>query len=265
MKFVKFFLSCLILFNISIAHASQNLSSFIAKKDGKIIHSQGNIDERYPPFSTFKVTLALMGFDSGILTSKDSPKWSFKKDYEKNFPDWYTPATGIKNKWAEDHTPETFIKKSVLWYSHQITERLGKEKFAEYIGKFNYGNQDVSGTPGKDDGLTMSWLDTSLKISPREQVEFLEKLFANDSIASFDAKEKTREILARDEDWNGWKLYGKTGGGTGNRGWFVGWIEKDDVRIFFAHFIVNANPEKKSMGSLAKDMAKEILLTKVEN
>jgi beta-lactamase class D len=242
-------------------------SAFIAIDDKSVIKEVGSVNARHAPFSTFKVALSLMGFDSGFLTSKDAPKFAFKKEYEEKFPEWYNPAVGIKYHWDQDHTPATFMKNSVLWYSHRITEHLGKEKFAEYVRKFKYGNQDVSGTPRKDDSLYMSWLGSSLQISPQEQVEFLKKLFADDAIASKEAKELTRSVMDREEVWSGWKLYGKTGGGNGRNGWFVGWIEKGNERIIFAQYLdlddakidMKDIPEQKSIGLTAKEFARRNL------
>lgn len=99
-------------------------SAFIAKQGDKIIKEVGKSAERHAPFLTFKVVLALMGFDAGILESKSSPKWSFKKEYEDNFPSFVRKN---KPEWLGDHTPETFMAKSALWFSHRITERLRKE------------------------------------------------------------------------------------------------------------------------------------------
>ncbi len=249
MKFIKlttilFIAAGLNLTNIASAAKPKNLeknkvnSGFIAKEDNKIIKTIGNYEDRHSPFSTFKVALALMGFDSGILKSKDSPKWQFQEEYEKNFQSWYTRDKGLEYHWIQAHTPETFMKYSVVWFSHLITDRLGKEKFQNYVAKLKYGNMDVTGTPGKDDGLLNSWLATSLLISPLEEVEFLEKLLANKLEVSREAQEKTKEIMDRKEEWNGWKLYGKTGGGTGNNGWFIGWVEKDNRHIVFAQYLV---------------------------
>lgn len=243
------------------------ISGFIAKRDNQVIQVIGKYDDRHAPFSTFKVPLALMGFNEGILESKDSPKWAFKEEYEKNFQDWYTPEKGLEYGWCQDQTPETFIKYSAVWYSHQITERLGRGKFQEYVLKLNYGNMDVSGTPGKDDGLLNSWLGTSLQISPREQVEFFEKLCTNKLNLSQEAQEKTREIMDRNEEWDGWRLYGKTGAGVGDNGWFVGWIEKDGQRIIFAQYLDLADLTldwagisiQKSVGLTAKEVAKKNL------
>lgn len=242
-------------------------SGFIAKQGGVVIKTVGKFEERRAPFSTFKVPLALMGFDAGILENKDSPRWEFKEEYEKNLGDWYTPEQGKAYGWRQAHTPATFIKYSAVWYSHQITQRLGAEKFKAYVSSFHYGNSDVSGTPDKDDGLFQSWLGTSLEISPREQVEFLEKLLANRLPVSQEAHEKTREVMDRGEIWDGWKLYGKTGGGHANDGWFVGWIEKDGQHIIFAQYLDLDDPNldltgvtrQPSVGLTAKELIKREL------
>ena len=243
-------------------------SAFIVKQNGTVIKSIGPINERHAPFSTFKVALSLMGFDAGILQSKDKPKWTFKEEYEKNFQSWYTRDKGLEYNWCQDHTPATFMKNSVVWFSHQITQRLGAGKFQSYVSTLNYGNSDVSGTPGKDDGLCNSWLGTSLEISVREQVEFLEKLLANDLSISKDAQEKTKEIMDREEEWDGWKLYGKTGGGSHRNGWFIGWIEKGQHRIVFAQYLdledsginLTGLPAHKSVGLTAKEIIKREIL-----
>lgn len=240
-------------------------TAFIAKKNGKILQEKGNCDAQNPPCSTFKVALALMGFDAGILKDKDSPKWTFKKEYEAHFQSWYKPEMGVKYGWHGEHTPATYMQNSILWFSHQITQRLGKEKLQEYVNKLYYGNKDISGTPGQDDGLLNSWLETSLKISPREQVEFLEKMLNTSLDISKDAQIKTMEIMVKiDEngqpiEWKGWKLYGKTGGGTGCNRWFVGWIEKGEDKIVFAQYIglTKDTSEVRASAPRAIDAAKE--------
>src|ERR1700733_1977545 len=169
--------------------------ALMIKRDDAIIGKTGDCETQHSPFSTFKVVLALGGFDSGFLKTKDLPVIPYKKEYfegeyKKTLGDWYSPVLGKKHNWLMAQTPATFMKNSVVWFSHQITQNLGKEKFQEYVSKLNYGNQDVSGTLGKDDGLLNSWLGTSLKISVCEQVEFLEKLLANELDVSKEAQEK---------------------------------------------------------------------------
>jgi beta-lactamase class D len=130
---------------------------------------------------------------------------------------------------------------------------------------------DVSGNPGKNDGLTHAWLDSSLKISADEQVEFLKKLITNKLPVSKDAIEHTKNVMFLEELPSGWKLYGKSGSATHKNpdgsnkngktgfGWFVGFVEKNGQTYVFA---LNINDKQKATeyaGPRAKAMAKEIL------
>lgn len=145
------------------------------------------------------------------------------------------------------------------------------KKFQEYITKFDYGNQNLSGDKGQNNGLTNCWLSSSLQISSIEQIEFLEKLLDGQLPISQHANEMTRNILFVEEIQNGWKLYGKTGSGvllSADRtqkldiqhGWFIGWIEKADKRIIFSKHITDDKKEETFASLRAKADAKERLL-----
>ena len=98
----------------------------------------------------------------------------------------------------------------------------------------------MSGDKGKDNGLTHSWLSSSLEISPVEQVTFLQNLVNRQLPVSSKAYNITKRIIFVEELPNGWKLYGKTGSCAvmnetrtqklkdKHNEWFVGWIEKED-------------------------------------
>ena len=46
-----------------------------------------------------------------------------------------------------------WMKNSCVWYSQIITNKeLGLEKFRDYVTKFDYGNRDISGDKGKNNG-----------------------------------------------------------------------------------------------------------------
>lgn len=89
-------------------------------------------------------------------------------------------------------------------------------------------------------GLTTAWLSSSLKISLREQVGFIQKLVRGELPISSHAIRMTTSLLLLDELSGGWKLFGRTGHGTAANleiGWFVGWIQKDDDAFIFAYNI----------------------------
>ena len=240
-------------------------SCFIAKDDSVVIKCEGDCKIRYSPCSTFKIALALMGYDAGILKDEMHPVWPFKEGYDD-----------FRDAWKQDQTPKSWIKESCVWYSQVLTKHLGMKKFQNYVKKFNYGNTDLSGDKGQDNGLTNAWLSSSLEISPEEQVIFLEKLLSNKLPVSSHAQTMTRNIVYVEDLPHGWKLYGKTGSGyvlnedrTQNReikhGWFIGWIAKGDKKIIFVNHIVDDKKEEKHAGPRAKEQVKQKLLQLIEH
>jgi beta-lactamase class D len=220
---------------------------------GVILKQEGECDRRAPPASTFKIPIALMGYDAGFLKDENNPKLPFKKGY----PDWI-------ESWRTDTDPAAWMKNSVVWYSQQVTQALGKEKFESYVTDFGYGNADVSGDKGKDNGLTRSWLSSSLRISPLEQIDFLTKVVTRKLPVSAHAYEMTEAILTEYELPDGWIVRGKTGAGfavnadgTPNRqkpiGWYVGWASKDGRIVVFARLKENSEPQKMSPGFGTRD------------
>ena len=247
------------LFSLS-GFAAENC--FIAKENGRIVKQIGQCDQRLSPCSSFKVPIALMGFDAGILKSSTQPKMKFTEAIRLSNASSYDPVKyPFQRFWMRDQTPTSWMKYSVVWYSQEVTKKLGMEKFKNYLDKFDYGNKDVSGTPGKNDGLTESWLVNSLKISSLEQVNFIEKLGNRTLPVSKKAQENTIKIMALENVGDDWKLYGKTGSGP-QVGRFVGWVEKGHRRIYFAQDVV----EEKSFhaglagGRIAKELAKDNLI-----
>lgn len=155
------------------------------------------------------------------------------------------------------------MQDSVVWFSQRATEQLGSERFAAYVDSFNYGNEDISGDRGKGNGLTNSWLSSSLQISPAEQVVFLTHMVEGKLPVSASAIEQTKALMDNGEQPGGWRIYGKTGAGMpfgSNRellkgqpfGWYVGWAEKEDRTVVFARLIrFSARPES-SPGAIAR-------------
>lgn len=209
-------------------------------------------DERRTPASSFKVPLALIGFDSGILQDGDRPAWPYREEYAA----W-------DELWKRTTTPPSWMRDSVVWYSQELTRRLGAARFKEYVDRLDYGNRDISGQPGRGDGLTTAWLSSSLRISATEQAAFIRRLVRRELKVSPAAIERTMAIMpSRDVD--GWRISGKTG--TGNRrnadgtndrnrqvGWFVGWATRDGRTLVFARLVEDEKPEQVRAGWRARD------------
>ncbi|WP_347985879.1 class D beta-lactamase [Methylomonas sp. AM2-LC] len=222
------------------------------------IIQEGQCDEQVTPASTFKLVLSLIGFDSGYLINKDTPALPYLASY----------AAEIES-WKQTTTPSLWMANSVVWYSQQLTQWLGQKQFTYYVNQFQYGNQDLSGDAGKNNGLTHAWLSSSLKISPLEQLSFLKKLVTRQLKVSDTAYEQTEQLTLITTLDNGWEIHGKTGSGrfpslpenstnAVNLGWFIGWAIKDAKVIIFVHNLIQDNEHPPvSAGMTAK---KEMML-----
>lgn len=221
---------------------------------GAVLVEEGDCRTRVTPASTFKVPLAVMGFDAGFLNDADYPVLA----YHDGDPDW-----GGAN-WRRDTNPADWLRYSVVWYSQRITHALGFEALTAYADAFGYGNADLSGDPGFDNGLDRAWIASSLQVSPYEQVRFLRALVLNALPVRDDAMSHAREIVeVRQAD--GWMVHGKTGAAYPRRadrsfdyarawGWYVGWAEKDGQTLVFARLTQAREKTKASPGVLARDV-----------
>lgn len=240
--------------------ATQDCFILTHLSDGKILKAEGDCVTRHSPASTFKIPLSLMGFDSDIFQSTTSPTWPYHEKYNA----WIATQQQALN-------PSTWMQYSAVWYSQELTIKLGDKKFKNYMDAFGYGNGDISGDPGKNNGLTHSWLGSSLEISPKEQIAFISKILKNQLPISQKAYTLTQEILFREQLSNGWNLYGKTGtvfkAGQHIGGWFVGWVNKGNDTLVFAQYITIPDdtikePQKEMEygGPRAREMVKKQLL-----
>lgn len=208
----------------------------------KAILTEGDLcDTAASPNSTFKIPLALMGYDANILKTMSKPLWPYDPKKHANRP-----------VCQQALTPSTWLAHSCIWFSQQITEQLGAEKFAQYTADFNYGNKDVSGDAEKSNGLMQAWLDSSLQISPTQQLQFLSKLVHSELPVSQSAQSYTRSILYLDDSPAGYNVYAKTGTGA-DHSWFVGWYEHREVGThIFVYYLARSDQQPKVTSAMAK-------------
>ena len=219
----------------------------------QVLHQAGDCSSRVTPASTFKIALAVMGFDAGVLQDAHSPRMAF----QEGFPDW-----GGYN-WRQPTDPERWMKYSVVWFSRQITPLLGIADLTDYAASFGYGNANFSGDYAQSNGLDRAWMSSSLKISPREQVGFLSRMINGGLAVSPQAIEKTVEIVEFADTKDGWRIWGKSGTAyprqdTGSFdyakgwGWFVGWATRGETTVVFAHLLKDNQRHEASPGVRAK-------------
>lgn len=238
---------------------------FLVKKNNNVIKQEGDCKSRYAPCSTFKIAISLMGYEEKLLIDENNPELPFKEGY-----------TNLLDVWKQAHNPLKWMKNSCVWYSQILTKKLGMNKLKDYIEKFSYGNQDLSGDEGKNNGLTNAWLSSSLEISSEEQAVFLQSLLENNLPVRIESHEMTRNILFLEELPGGWKLYGKTGSGVQlskdrmrkldlQHGWFLGWIQKNGRSIIFVNHITDDSKQDTYASLRAKAEAKEKLIKLIQD
>ncbi|MCB0815127.1 MAG: class D beta-lactamase, partial [Flavobacteriales bacterium] len=123
-----------------------------------------------------------------------------------------------------DLTLRESIVHSAYWYHREVARRAGAATLKHWLDTVGYGNADTTG------GFDRTWVAGALRITPREQVHFLERLVRNELPFSQRSMDIVKDITLQ-EDTLGYRLHGKTGwamGSEGSTGWFVGWVEKDD-------------------------------------
>ena len=175
--------------------------------------------QRFSPCSTFKIPNSLIGLETGVIPG----------------PDFVLPWDGTKSERAEvnrDHDLRSAMANSVVWYYRELARRVGLVRMKEYVERFAYGNQDLSG------GVDRFWLGSSLRLSPDEQVAFLRRFEAGELPVSPRSLGIVKEILL--QPWTKGVVYrGKTGSCSNSddaldHGWWVGAVESAGHRHVFA-------------------------------
>ncbi len=210
------------------------------KNDTWNIYNMNHATLRTSPNSTYKIYNALFGLEEGIITPDDS------------FLAWdrtYYPFEA----WNRNQDLYSAMQSSVNWYFQEIEEELGLSAVQNYIKKIQYGNESINSDTAP------YWMQSTLKISPVEQVELLTALYNNsfhfipaninaikDSICLFSSENRS--------------FYGKTGTGRVDgqdvNGWFIGYIETNNNTYFFAANIQN---DCDATGSKATEITKAVL------
>ena len=174
------------------------------------------------PASTFKIPNSIIALESGVV--KDPDKDVFKWDGQT-----YAIA-----EWNKDHTLRTAIAASAVPVYQEIARRVGATRMQSYVDAFDYGNHDIGG------GIDHFWLSGHLRISPMQQIAFLDKLRRRKLPVSKRSQNLTCDILPVTKVGDS-VIRAKTGligvddkSTKASVGWLVGWAEKGSAQTVFA-------------------------------
>ena len=189
----------------------------------KVHEGAGRERRRLAPCSTFKIPNAVIGLETGVIPSPDHV---LKYDDKRHRTQAFWPEA-----WAKDQDLRNAFRVSAIWYFRELADRAGRGTMQSFLDRFAYGNRDTTGWTDP------FWLGSSLRISPVEQVEFMDRLFRNE-FGLTPRHVAAVESFMLQESKDGRELYYKTGACTdrdaGPEVWLVGFVQNGKQRTYFA-------------------------------
>lgn len=208
--------------------------------------------ERRSPCSTFKIVSSLIGLEHGIIVPEESVRtWSGEVFWNE--------------AWNRDIDFGEAFRASCVWYYRQVIDDIGKDRMQKELDRLLYGNRDISDWEGRlntnnhNRALTGFWIESSLMISPKEQVEVLERIFGPNSDYSEKTQHELKQVmLVPEQESAGTSIYGKTGMGKAEGAvvdaWFSGFTEGTEGNLYVCVHL-GRNDGRNVSSSLAKEIA----------
>ncbi|MBD5494691.1 MAG: class D beta-lactamase [Lachnospiraceae bacterium] len=201
------------------------------------------------PLSTFKIVSALAGLENNVLVNETTTME-------------YSGVIYPIDTWNANLTLKEAFEYSCVWYFRQVVDMVGQEDIHTMLEEIQYGNCDISEWNGSGTNslpeLNGFWLESSLKISPKQQVVILNYIFGRENNFNIENLEELKNIMFISELDNGC-LYGKTGSGTDGKAWFVGFIEENGNKVYFAVYLEDVKNKDIVSGNKAKEIVVSIL------
>jgi beta-lactamase class D len=203
-------------------------------------------EEPLPPCSTFKVLNALIGLDTGVLAG---PETAYA---------WDGQPKG-RREWEQDHTLRTAFRDSVVWYFERVAREVGQARMQAYLDLVGYGDRRTG--PG------LFWIDGTLRVTAREQLDLMTGLYQGGLPFSPAAQRVVRGLMDQ-ADGHGGLFGGKTGTGLladrPGLGWFVGHAARGGREVVF---VLAARPRsgdvREVRGADARELARALVETRL--
>jgi beta-lactamase class D OXA-50 len=179
------------------------------------VHDVARADSGFLPASTYKIVHAAIALETGVVTGPDE---HFPWDGERHTIDG----------WNRDHTLASAMEASAVPVYQEVARRIGEERMGTALSRIGYGNADVGG------GIDQFWLRGDLRVSAREQVDFLARFVRGEAGFSPRTMTAVAGMLLTDSG-PGWALHAKTGWAFEvELGWWAGWTVNDGETYVFA-------------------------------
>ena len=209
------------------------------------------------PCSTFKIISSLIALETGIINSNESTRtWSGEIFWNE--------------EWNRDIDFSDAFRASCVWYFREVIDEIGNNTIQEKLNELEYGNCDISDWEGRlntnnsNPVLTGFWIESSLLISPKEQVEVMERIFGENTDYSLETRNQLKQVMLLPEQNNtDIFIYGKTGMGKASGivvdSWYTGFADTTDKRIYFCVYLDNKNVSSAKAREIAVKIVSDYL------
>lgn len=212
------------------------------RKNKFTVYDRARMDQGFVPASTSKIFHSLIFLESGAVRDENEIiKWDGVKRWSP--------------EWNKDHSLKTALKASAGWFYVEASKRAGRATMQKYYDAAQYGNRD---TTGFGDAY---WANGKLRITPRQQIELLVKLYQNRLPFSPRVLALVKEMLIA-EKTERYTIRGKTGWGTDftpQVGWWIGYVERGpDVYFFATEIDMNKNEDAQKRLEITKRVLRSL-------
>jgi len=174
------------------------------------IYDMERFRRRYSPASTFKIVNALVGLQTGRLTTDSS----------------VIPWDGTvreRAEWNQDLSLYRAFRLSSYGHFQTLARSIGRDTLQYWLDTLKYGNMRIG--PHVD----AFWLNDTLRISPDEQLGLVKRLYFRQLPFRASVQESVKKMMIQENNAT-YQLAYKTGLGRTDKGkplaWVVGWIEE---------------------------------------
>ena len=175
------------------------------------IHNLDRFRQRFSPASTFKIVNAMIGLQTGRLTTDST----------------VIPWDGVlreRPEWNQDLSLYRAFRYSAVPHFQSLARTIGRDTMQRWLDTLKYGNMRIGGA------VDSFWLDTTLQISPDEQLGLVKKLYFRQLPFRASVQESVKKMMEQENNTL-YQLAYKTGLGRTREGrplaWMVGWIEEN--------------------------------------
>ena len=205
-----------------------------------ISYNKERNQQGFLPASTFKILNSLIALETGLVQDSSTIlPWDGTKRWNDN--------------WNRDLSLKDAFAVSCVPCYQELARKAGLERMQQYVASSAYGKMDI-----RPETLDNFWLVGNSRITPFEQINFLQRLYDAKLPFSAHSLQQLKAIMLRNTGDN-YKIYAKTGlteQEGRNIGWYIGYVEKAGKPYFFA-----LNIEKDSKQSNPKFFDARINIT----